>query len=158
MHEVKHVRGAHASRDKAPLLRALLRLGAQIGFQLSLVRSCQRITKLHAAPICGASTTIRISKAKPLTSSPCTCVLPSMPPCSVSMRRPRFRRWIGSIRCYRFPLAARSATDSNTTGTERSLCSGAGHRHGPGSRQDRRTPHQSGFRRLPEGDCCSVSA
>ena len=39
-----------------------------------------------------------------------------MPPCSVSMRKLPFRRWIASIRCCRFRRAAPSATDSNTTG------------------------------------------
>ena len=41
-----------------------------------------------------------------------------MPPCSVSMRRRPFRRWIASIRCCRLRRVAPSATDSNTTGTE----------------------------------------
>src|SRR6266566_7113767 len=45
-----------------------------------------------------------------------------MPPCSVSMRRLPFRRWIASIRCCRFRRAAPSATDSNTTGTEPCRC------------------------------------
>jgi transposase len=43
---------------------------------------------------------------------------PRKRPSSVSMRRPPFRRWIGSILCCRSPRVAPSAMTSNTTGTE----------------------------------------
>src|SRR5246127_1931961 len=76
-----------------------------------------------------------------------------MPPCCVSMRRPPFRRGIDSIRCCRFRRAAPNATDLNTTGTEPCRCMRRWTPRPAAFTANRRSPHQSGLCRFPEGGC-----
>src|SRR6266403_1669302 len=59
--------------------------------------------------------TIRISKPRRRTSLGCTCIRPSMRLCFAWTKRPRFRLWIGWIRCCRCLRVGRNDMVSSTT-------------------------------------------
>ena len=87
------------------------KLAAQVGHQSHDGRAgvaqaclCGRIGSRATWP-----RTIRSLRRKPPRSSGFICIRRSMRRCSASMRRPRSRRWIGSIRSCRCPRARRAA-------------------------------------------------